>query len=345
MNKLTKLTTNLLLLLAGLFYGCAGVNHPHPAPADITLYQPTAAAPEQQLLLRYAPWFEVEDSQQGYNRIGAAAARPESPDAPRLFIDTSRPTIYTLVQKFTSGGNSYTNLIYRVHFPEVPGPHLTMGRNVGLLVYLTLNDRDEPLLLTSLHTCGCFLALVPTSNLERTSWPAGWPVGRQDVYGEMLPGLLALTERIPPGRLVLTIRSETHRIKGIEFREEPPEANNAAPTMPAELVPMSALDQIPFQGGTVSFFEKEGRRKGYVRESSKPLERLLMSWWAFDPRVGEDKALGPPEETGTSIYTSLKFWARQGSNIWNFPEFLNYWGWQLQPGPADPNQPQPQASR
>jgi len=345
MRKITNLPLLIALLLLGLLPGCAGVTTSPPPLATVALYQPRATAPEHQLLLRYAPWFEVENYQADYNRIGAAAARMAAPDKPQFFIDTNRPTIYTLVQRFSSGGSEYTNLIYRVHFPEVPGPHLTMGRNVGLLVYVTLNDREEPVLITTLHTCGCFLALVPTSNLPRAAWPSGWQSTSQDVYGEMLPGQLALKERTPTGRLVLTIRGETHRVKALDFREVAPETDKVGLTYATELAPMSALNQLPLNGGVVSFFEKEGWRKGHVKESRKPLEQLIMGWWALDPRVGEDKAMGPPEETGTAIYTSLKFWARQPSNIWNFPEFLNYWGWRLPPGPEDGNQLQSLVSR
>jgi hypothetical protein len=61
----------------------------------------------------------------------------------------------------------------------------------------------------------------------------------------------------------------------------------------------------------------------------KPLEKLFMSWWSMDWRVGEDKDLGPKEKTGTTFYTSLKFWAREKSDLWNFARFLKYWGWEL----------------
>ncbi len=316
------------LLMALLVQGCA-VTSPSLAPdtpTAVALYQPRASAPEQQLLLRYAPWFEVENYQHDYNRIGTPAARMISADEQQIFIDTGRPTIYTMAQKFTSRGSNYTNLIYRIHFPEVPWPHLTEGRNVGLLVYVTINDREEPVLITTLHTCGCYLAMVPTSNLERNKWPAGWREDDQSIYGEMLPDHLEL-QGVPAGQLVIRLRGETHRVMGLEFREVKQGTDQATQPQPVELAPMAALDQIPLNGTMVSFFEKEGWRKGYVKGSNKPLERLFMGWWAMDLRVGEDKALGPPEETGTTFYTSLKFWARQESNIWNFPGFLKYWGW------------------
>jgi hypothetical protein len=317
------------LLLAGLLPGCA-VNPAGPASeitAAVALYQPRTGAADQQLLLRYAPWFEVEDYQYDYNRIGAPAARMVSAEEQRIYIDTARPTIFTLAQKFSSGGSDYTNLIYRVHFPEVPGGHLTKGHNVGLLVYVTINDREEPILITTLHTCGCYLAMVPTSNLERGKWPVGWRDDAQNIFGERLPGHLELQERVPSGQLHIRLRGDTHRVTGLGFLDVKPGTDQATLDRPLDLAPMSALEQIPLNGGYVSFFEKAGWRKGYVKESSKPWERLLMGWWALDPQVGEDKALGPAEETGTTFYTSLKFWARQASNIWNFPGFLKYWGW------------------
>lgn len=281
----------------------------------------------------------MADYQHDYNRIGAPAARHEASGQTRVFIDTSRPAIYTLVQKFTCGGRHYTNLIYRVHFPEVPWPNLSAGRNVGLLVYVTLNDRYEPLLITTLHTCGCYLALIPSSHLSRTSWPSDWAADRQEVYGERLPGLLAWPEPTSAERLVVSLRGETHRVMEVGLREVAnPDAATPGPT--AELIPMAALERLPLDAGEVSFFEGKGGRKGYVRESRKVLERLLISWWALDARVGEDKALGPPEETGATLYTSLKFWDRRASDIWNFPEFLNYWGWRLPSGPdQEPLQP------
>lgn len=329
MFKIAKLPTWLTaLLLAAQLHGCASLTPTPELPAAVALYQPRAVSPTEPALLRYAPWFEVEAHQHEHNRIGAPAARLVSADEHQIFIDTDRPTIYTMVQKFSTSGADYTNLIYRVHFPKVPCPHLTQGRNVGLLVYVTINEREEPLLVTTLHTCGCYLGMVPTSNLEPDKWPTGWNKDdRQRIYGEKLPSYLELHERIPNGRLVITLRGDTHRVKGLGFREVALASEVTTTTIPAELAPASDLEQIALNGGTVSFYEKAGWRKGYVKDSGKPLERLFMSWWAFDPLVGEDKALGPAEQTGTTFYTSLKFWARKASDIWDFPEFLKYWGW------------------
>ncbi len=316
----------VLISFLSLQGGCALVGEPAPdRVSNLALYRPLAEEGENILLQRYAPHFEVRDYQFDYNRIGAATARPTATDDYEVFIDTSRPTIYTLTQKFTTEKGEYTNLIYRIHFPAVPWPHLTWGNNVGLLVYVTLNAREEPVLITTLHTCGCYLAMIPTNKLPREYWPAGWPSNGQNIYGEMLPGRLNLPEQEPYGRLVISIKGRTHRVMKIEFRQGSETAGAVDP--PTGLAPMADLEALPLGDRKVSFFEREGRRRGYVKGNSKPLELLFMSWWALDPEVGQDKALGPPEETGVNFYTSLKFWSRNDSNIWNFPQFLKFWGW------------------
>lgn len=339
-----KLSALTLILLGVLLQSCATSHQLPPVAAPVTaLYIPAAGGEGQELLHRFAPCFVVEDYQNEHNRIGTPAARPDKEAGHEIHIDTGRPAIYTLVQNFSSEGNDFTNLIYRIHFPAVPWPHLTLGRNSGLLVYVTLNDRREPILITTLHTCGCYLAMVPTSLLPPEGWPPGWPADSQEVYGEILPGRLQLGGKTLPGCLLITLRGDTHRVKAISVTGE-----NDYPGItqqPARLLPMRALDEIPWNDARVSFFEREGWRRGYVKGSSKPLERLFISWWAFDPLVGVDKALGAKEETGATFYTSLKFWAREESNIWNFPRFLNYWGWQLKPAPTDDSQLQSLVSR
>jgi hypothetical protein len=66
-----------------------------------------------------------------------------------------------------------------------------------------------------------------------------------------------------------------------------------------------------------------------MQARATPFEKIFMSWWAMDLYVGEDKDFGPGEDTGTTFYTSLKFWDRKKSDMWNFNDFLSYWGWKL----------------
>jgi hypothetical protein len=313
-----------ILILSLLCSSCA-VKLPETPRADLdALY--IATDHDNELLTRNAPIFLIRDYQRNLNRIGTAAVRGDGANDDDIYINTEKPVFFTMVQEFQVAEHRYTNLIYRVHFPETPLPHLTSGDNIGLLIYITLDNDLEPVLITTLHTCGCYLAFVPTSRLPKEAWPAGWPENDQIVFGEQLPHLLE--QPVGKERLLIDLRSETHRVRDIRYID--PTAYRETKRIEANLQPMSDLDKLPVGNGkSVSFFATDGIRKGYVRGSRKHLEMLLISWWALDLFVGEDKALGPPETTGVLFYTSLKFWDRAKSNIWFFANFLDYWGWRF----------------
>ncbi|MBU0674793.1 MAG: hypothetical protein KJ950_09145 [Proteobacteria bacterium] len=319
-------TFQLLLCLLLTLSGCAGIGSQTSGNQEMTIYG--APKNDDSLYSRFAPLVRAIGTEAAYNRIGKVSAIINNDqDDFKLVIDPRFPVYYVQKQDFISArGASYTNLIYRVHFSEVPFYHLTSGANVGLLIYLTLNDQNQPVLVTTLHTCGCYLAIVPTSYLPADALPNNWNPTLQNVYGESLPGVLdyGLREDL---KVLVDLRAATHRVTDIRLIQanETPQGFQQS----VMLEPMDSLNSIPLQDQKISFFETSGFRKGYVKGSHKPFEMLLMGWWALDPLIGEDKALGPYQNTGTHMYTSLKFWARQNSDIWDFPTFLTYWGWRL----------------
>lgn len=324
MMKKMKFIAIFLCGLALSSGGCSLISPPPPNHAQAVLYLP--ANDDTNPVNLYAPLFLIEENQQDYNRIGTPSLRVDTAGNPERYIDTGQATIYTMTQEFQTTSGTYTNLIYRVHFPLTPLPHLTAGKNVGLLVYITLNSEQEVILITTLHTCGCFLGFIPTLQLPEKSWPRGWDKSGQSVFGEKLPGLLQKTGA--DQRLILDLRSETHRVRRARYADRKDYSNYAQ--IPMQMKAMAELDHLPAPDGqALSFFATEGVRKGLVIGSNKPLEMIFMGLLALDPFVGEDKALGPPEKTGTRLYTSLKFWARDSSNIWFFERFLRYWGWKL----------------
>jgi len=280
------------------------------------------------LLARNSPTFVVERANDDWNRIATPVVKKENQKA-KVTLDSSRATIYTEIRHWTGSKDRYTNLIYRVHFPETPFRlipfNLTAGKNVGLLVIITLNSRQQPLLVTTVHTCGCYLAFLPTSYLDRQSWPPSWSADRQRVYGEILPGLLQLEHNFAKTPLILKIRESTHRVKEVRLLLE-----EELERQPAQLLPVETLTALEGpDGSTHSFYETEGKRKDYVVDSQKFWERLFISWWALDWRVGEDKRLGADTSDGIVFYTSLKPWARAESDLRDFARFLDYWGWKL----------------
>ena len=306
---------------------------PSPISTSTTAYIPARGS---SLLARFAPVFLVENDNIPHNRIGTPVASKDQDGTVHLSIDPDQPALYGQHVPLQTKNGTYTNLIYRIHFQEPPSTlspfYLTSGKNVGLLVIVTINAQEQPVLITSVHTCGCYLAFTPTSFLPQEALPVGWNKATQKIYGESLPGILKLTtaqphdSRVP--KTVVAIRSDTHRVMGITQAEEM-DLIGKHQTVTTPLLPMQALQTIAVNGTTTSLFETEGARKGYVKESFKPRERLLMSWWTMDWYIGEDKAYDPNDITGTTFYSSTKFWARDQSDMENFPQFLRYWGWNL----------------
>ena len=331
----------LLLGLAAVLAGCTLVPLRQETADGPLVYR---ALDDGSRAASYAPVFVIPNGRD-YNRIGTPVLRRPRPDVLEAAVDPARPVFYVLERTFESGGRRYTNFVYRVHFPRVPYLHLTSGRNSGLLVVITVAADGRPLLVTTVHSCGCYLAFVPTSYLPESAYPKGWNVQRQRVYGIELPGRLDYPPHFRPSlRPAVFLRDATHRVEDVRVVDlEQPGAlarlagpdktavDGAAPTLlQAPLRPMAELEHLPLpEGGTASFFYTEGPSRGYVRNAFKPFELLLMSWWVLDPHVGMDKRYGDARETGTVFYTSLWPWYRKASDMWEFADFLRFWGWRL----------------
>jgi len=330
MRTSLRKTARVWLLSSLVLLGACATGPGVSAPDYPALY---TAADDQNLFARYAPVFLVENHQAAYNRIGTARAKVQEDGREDHYIDPGQATFYVRKQTFTTAKGIYTNLIYRVHFAEIPGGwtpfYLGAGRNVGLLVVVTLDPLNQPLLYTTVHTCGCYLAFIPTSRLAPDAFSHGWDKVRQSVYGESLPGFLDLNmPAAETKRFMVVLRDGTHRVKDIRLAE--PKDLRATPVHTAELMPLGALKALPLENGrTTSFYETAGDRRGYVKGSYKVRERWLMGWWALDWRVGEDKVFGAGKTDGINFYTSLKPWARDASDMRDFAAFLNYWGWQF----------------
>ena len=283
---------------------------------------------------RFVPVFLIESPEKPYNLPGTPRVSVGKNGSECISIDPAQASIYTKEHRFSTARGSYTNLIYRIHFSETPFSlvpfNLGAGRNVGLLVIVTLNGHGQPLLYTTLQTCGCYLAFVPTTYLPDDAYPENWRKDqRQIVFAQSLPAFLDFPASDPAGsKTVVQIESATHRIKDIRLVDRTSLA--AFVTRHARLSPLESLKKLPAEdGGTTSFYETAGGRKGYVKGSHKIWERLLISWWALDWRVGEDKEFTADPQDGPVFYTSLKPWARNVSDLRNFTAFLKYWGWKL----------------
>ncbi|ALC16987.1 hypothetical protein DSOUD_2222 [Desulfuromonas soudanensis] len=323
----------LKVLWAATFFAllCSCTTVPvHPPLENVLAY---VVPEDEQLLSRHAPVFVIDNFKEKYNRIGTPSAKITEDSEELVYVDPAKATVYTRVDRFETSKDAYTNLVYRIHFQKVPGGfipfYLGKGRNTGLIVLVTLNSRNEPVLYTLVHTCGCYLAFVPTSYLPADRFPDYWENGRQSVYGESLPGLLDYEDLSPDGqKTIVLVREGSHRVMDIWFSDA--DSLQKYHTDAMEMLPLGSLEMLLLESDrTTSFYETCGPREGYVKGSEKIRERLLMSWWALDWRVGEDKKLGKDKNDGILFYTSLKPWAREESDLRDFVTFLRYWKWKL----------------
>ena len=321
MNKGTWIAVALLVLLG--LSACA--TPPKATVAEMHHYIPKEG---KKLINRHAPVFLVEDNLTAHNRIGAVRAGMDG----NISIDSNTAVMYAEQRQFSTEKANYTNLIYRIHFSKVPAGfspfYLTAGNNVGLIVVITLGPNGLPLLYTTVHTCGCYIAFTATSNLPENAQPDSWKAGQQSVFGESLPSSLNYTGLLADNQQVqISIRADTHRV--MDIRLAPPvQTKENSVTM--ALQPLGNLKKLAtINGQSSSFYENTGTRAGYVKESFKSRERWLMGWWAMDWRIGQDKYLGENKHDGPVFYTSLKPWARNDSDMRDFSGFLKYWGWDL----------------
>jgi len=320
----------LLLIILFLIFGCA---HHKKLPVEPSLTIYAAQDDSDSLLIRYAPLFLAYDFQKTYNRIGKPEARKNEDGKINIFVNSEKPVIYTLERAFSTSRGSYTNLIYRVHFPKVPFSlipfNLTMGNNVGLMVVITLDHQQNPLLVSTVHTCGCYLAIVPSTSLPKSALPECWKEEPLNVYGEVLPEVLDFREK-ENSRLLVHLRPQVHRVMNLEIVDD--QKIKVSPNfmiISTPLTPVEKLEELSANSDNISFFYDAGLLKGHVRGSIKPWETMFLSLISLDLFVGADKAYDDPQKTENPFYTSLKPWNRNKSNMWHFADFLEFWGWGL----------------
>lgn len=185
-----------------------------------------------------------------------------------ITIDPALAHIFAEQRSWQGKNGRYTNLIYRIHFRQVTLRHLTAGSNSGLFVILTLNNRQQPVLITTLQTCGCHLAIIPTSFLNPAAFPAGWDRTRQYVFDEYLPGILDYTGSDPDDRLHILLGDAAHRVTALWLEDSAGDRRYRQEK--ATILQMASLSRLRADDGrTFSFFDTYGPRKDYEHGTGK----------------------------------------------------------------------------
>lgn len=309
-----------LIFLCGLS-GCSGLQKGSKTISAIY------AMPEEKS--EYSPIFEIQDYDKEHNRVGTPSAVIIDDNDEGIVIDTTKPSVFTQTAAFKTENGSYTNKIYRIHFPKVPYFHLTSGNNPGLLVIVTFDSSKKPVLVTTVHTCGCYNAIIPTNYLPESAYPDGWKKESFDLYGETLPGILDFSGLKSSG-ILIKVRPDVHRIMDISPYTASTNNTDEHRILKMKKHDMSELEKLPAEDGkTVNFFHKDGFMKGHVKGTVKPFEMMFMSLISLDLFIGSDKIYSPPDDYGNPFYTSLKPWYRHESDMRDFAGYLKFWGWKL----------------
>lgn len=319
---------------------------PPPVAAEVQVFAPPPCAGDPwhdraALLACFAPIWIAPGAERDFNRVGTPVAAPGDSwigSGVAIRVDPDRPTVYASARDERIGERDVIQLVYRVHFTRIPWSwswhFFEAHRNAGLFALVTLDAHTlEPLLVTTVHTCGCYLAVVPTAAFPAAALPHDWQPDRQRVFGKSLPARIAPPE---PGvsRIAIALEPGSHRVVDVDVRADVP-ANGARPLALADL---DALRTLRAEDGSVhSFYYASGPLKGHVKGAWNPLEGLtIFGLVALDPSVGMDKELGDPAQTGTPFYTQISFWKQGASRLDRFGALLAGRGFRLDAadGPA-----------
>ena len=289
-----------------------------------------ASAPEETLLRCYAPAFAIDQGERTYNKIGRPQARWKN-GAERITVNPDSHVVYVGTHADKLGSRDVIQLLYRVHFTRLAFKarvFFEQHRNAGLLTLITIDAATrEPLLITTVYTCGCYRGTIPTDRFPSAALPKNWPSDQQKVWGKMLP---AHVHAPVPGtsRFLIRMEPSTHRVIDVSTVSALPSGEQRS----LEVLPMAQLHQLPLEGkegATTSFFHESGSSKGFVKGAWSAIEGMTLGVAILDVRIGTDKDFGDPAVTGTRFYTMLLPWNHEVSRLDRFNPMMKKLGFRL----------------
>lgn len=174
-------------------------------PRDALGLPRLTAAEVERWLQWHAPVIEVE-TRGDFDRFGAPVWSGDA--APG--VDTRQPVVYRRLSHTRLGGRWLPQLVYTLWFPQRPPRgafDLLSGALDGIVLRLTLDEDGQPLLLDSIHACGCYHLFFPSAALKPR---AGAPTDQEWLFAPApLPPLDASQ------RLVVRISSASHDVAGL----------------------------------------------------------------------------------------------------------------------------------
>ena len=205
------------------------------------------------LLAAHAPALEIE-TRGAYDRFGALAWR----DAATPQVDVAAPLLYQRVSSTRYRGQTLLQLVYSLWFPERPADpargrfDLLAGALDAVVLRITLAPDDgRPLLVDTIHGCGCYHHFMPTAEVRLRG---DAPAGVEWAYAPITLPPLAAGERI-----VVRLSSASHDVV-----DSAPDSG--APGTPYGLRDEHLLRTVATpQGGTRSVYGPDGLVAGSER--------------------------------------------------------------------------------
>ncbi len=201
-----------------------------------------------------APLFEIEmrgGALAPFDHFGAPQWHTDSV-APR--VDTEQPVVYQRDAQTLYRGQVLRQRVFTLWFPERPSSgrlDLLAGPLDGVIVRLTYAPDGSPLLLDTIHACGCYHLFFPADAVQLRE---GAPTHEEWAFAP------ARLPRLMPGeRLVVRIASATHYVSGVAA-----EAGRSG--TPYLLRDEDSLRSLPLaQGGSRSLYASDGLVRGTER--------------------------------------------------------------------------------
>lgn len=214
---------------------------------------------EVRLLNHYSPVFKVEtltrDDLPGALELG----RGDKP-----YINTFKPALYKHLSYTRFDGNVLPQLNYVLWFPGRPAASVFdpyAGRFDAVNVRITLDESGQPLILDSIHQCGCYHMVYLLSDT----------IGFRHLDGEKpIEQTLLLPQ--PSPRLTVSLTSGEHMIQGVSV------TGNTSPDVALAGLPLKSTLALPTVGQT---FQSPYDREGILPESVRG-ERWFL--WPFGVR-------------------------------------------------------------
>lgn len=209
------------------------------------------------LLAAHAPALLIE-TRADFDRFGTLQWRTGSV-APT--VNTASPVLYQRLTHTHYRDQWLVQLVYTLWFPERPPRNrfdLLAGALDAVVLRITLAPDDgRPLLLDTMHACGCYHLFLPTAEVRlRENAPQG-------IEWAFVPTTLPLLR--PGQRLVVTLDSASHYVMAASADAVQP-GTASAPGTPYTLRDEAELRTLPLpQGGTRSTYGPDGLVAGSER--------------------------------------------------------------------------------